>query len=148
LWLAAPLLAEMTGQAERRSPDETGGMLLGWRAGADVVVAALVGAGPGAVHERGHFHPDGAWQQQRLQQAYLESGRTVTYLGDWHSHPRGRGRPSATDRKTAALIAAEPAARAPEALTLILARRWRRWRLHPYSFAQGDLRRIRLRAHD
>jgi integrative and conjugative element protein (TIGR02256 family) len=92
--------------------------------------------------------PDGRWQQSLLETAYAESGRTLAYLGDWHSHPRGPRRPSGPDRDTAAAVAASVPARAPQPLTLIIARRVGRWSAHSYRFADYALVRAALRVYE
>jgi integrative and conjugative element protein (TIGR02256 family) len=147
LWLPRPLLAQITEQGEHHAPLETGGMLLGWRHERAIVVTSQIPAGPGAKRSQQSFTPDGDWQQRRLDEAYEQSGRTVTYLGDWHSHPRGSGHPSPIDRKTAAAVAAEPMARTCAPVTMILGRRHprrRRWRARPFLLRNGSFRRIRL----
>ncbi len=147
LWLPDEMLIDLQQQAAEHSPEETGGMLLGWRNGTDILITTLVGPGPRAKQSRDQFTPDGAWQQHQLEAIYRESARTVTYLGDWHSHPHGSGRPSKRDRETAAAVAVTPDARAPQPLTLILAKRRRRWRAHPLIFRDGTLHPIRLNIH-
>jgi integrative and conjugative element protein (TIGR02256 family) len=147
LWLPRALLTQITEQGEDHTPMETGGMLLGWRQERAIVVTAQIEAGPGARRGQQAFTPDGDWQQRRLEEAYEQSGRTVTYLGDWHSHPRGSGRPSPKDRETAVAVAGEPLARASMPVTMILGRRqpWRRrWRARPFLFRDGSFHRIPL----
>jgi integrative and conjugative element protein (TIGR02256 family) len=147
VWLSSTLLTQITKQGAQHAPLETGGMLLGWRRDRAIVVRAQVEAGPAAHRALQSFTPDGDWQQRRLEEAYEQSDRTVTYLGDWHSHPRGSGRPSPKDRHTAAAIAAEPLARASMPVTLILGRRRPRrqaWRARAFLLRNGSLRRIRL----
>jgi integrative and conjugative element protein (TIGR02256 family) len=147
LWLPRPLLTQITEQGEQHAPLETGGMLLGWRQEQAIVVTAQVEAGPCAQRGPQCFMPDGDWQQHRLEEVYEQSGRKVTYLGDWHSHPRGSGHPSPKDRETAAAVAAEPLARASMPVTMILGRRYpwrRRWRARPFLYRNGSFRRIRL----
>jgi integrative and conjugative element protein (TIGR02256 family) len=110
LFLPQALHTEMEAEGRRWTPKETGGMLLGYRsrevAEADIVVCCLVSAGPEAKRMPNRFEPDGVWQQERLEKVYEESGRTHTYIGDWHTHPRGGIRPSKTDRDTFARVAA------------------------------------------
>jgi len=147
VWLPRDLLRELCAQAERERPCETGGMLLGWRVGDQIAIVRAIAPGPRAKRERECFEADGPWQQEQLAAAYEESGRTVTYLGDWHSHPRGPARPSARDRQTAVLVAGCPEARAPEPLTVILGRRSRRWRTRCFIYAEGRMRRAHIRVH-
>ena len=121
-------------------------MLLGWCRESAIVVAAHIEAGPDAQRGPQSFTPDGDWQQRRLEEAYEQSGRRVTYLGDWHSHPRGSGCPSPKDRETAATVAGDPRARASTPVTMILGHRRlrRQWRARPFLFGDGSFRRIPL----
>jgi integrative and conjugative element protein (TIGR02256 family) len=124
LYLPRPLLREMVREARDHAPQETGGMLIGYRtselADAEIVVTGLIGAGPEARRTRNRFEPDGPWQQEQLERIYAQSGRVTTYLGDWHSHPRGGTRLSAIDRATYQRVASDRKARAPHPLVLII----------------------------
>jgi integrative and conjugative element protein (TIGR02256 family) len=135
-------------QARDAAPNETGGMLMGWTMATEIVVTHVIGPGPGAVFARDHFEPDGRWQNRHLARIYRASDFTVTYLGDWHSHPRGPARPSSRDRETAGAVSADADARAPEPLTLLVSGRRGRWCARPYRFASYRLRRIHLAVHD
>jgi len=146
VWVPAGLLRELAAQADEHRPRETGGMLLGWRVGHELVIAETIEAGPGARRARDSFEADGPWQERRLLEAYDRSGRTVTYLGDWHSHPRGPARPSGRDRETAALVAGWEDAHIPEPLTLIIGRRSWRWRLRCFIYLNGQMRRAHVRS--
>lgn len=118
-------LAAMVLEGQRCYPNETGGLLLGhWVPGQRTVeVHAVVGPGPRAEHHRTSFLPDWAWQQREVARLYAASGRTLAYLGDWHTHPDGPLRPSWMDRMAAMSIARAPEARAPTPILLILALR-------------------------
>jgi integrative and conjugative element protein (TIGR02256 family) len=135
-------------QARDAAPNETGGMLVGWAVATEIVVTQVIAPGPDAIFARDHFEPDGRWQNGQLARIYRASDFTVTYLGDWHSHPRGPGRPSRRDRETAAAVSADTDARAPEPLTLLVSGRRGRWRARPYRFASGRLRRTHLAVHE
>ncbi len=144
--LTAAVLAEMEAEAERHFPSESGGVLLGYRPPGHrraLQVTEVVGPGPRARHRRHRFEPDGAWQATEIAAAYERSGRTVTYLGDWHSHPRGSGRPSGLDRATARKIARSPKARAPRPLLIILFGEPESWRLAARSYRRRGLRPLR-----
>jgi integrative and conjugative element protein (TIGR02256 family) len=125
LVLPADLEEAIVEQADLWTPKETGGMLLGYRGESEgifmAVVTGLIDAGPKAKRTRWRFEPDGLWQQQLLETAYEDSGRVTTYLGDWHSHPRGRAIPSATDRRTYAKVAAETDSQTSSPVVLIAA---------------------------
>lgn len=126
-------------------------MLLGYRAADEgeeeehVVVTDLIGAGPAAVHRPDGFVPDGAWQQERLGEAYIASGRVTTYLGDWHSHPDSTPLPSKKDRKTAKKISRSRSARAREPLMLIVGRDEDRFRIMGYRYVGGGFRTLMLK---
>jgi integrative and conjugative element protein (TIGR02256 family) len=120
VWIDERLLKPIEAEAARHAPDETGGMLVGyWSESGDAVITGTIEGGPQAVRRPNCFVPDGIWQQERLDEIYIRSGRVHTYLGDWHSHPIGALRPSRRDRDTAKRIAKEKEARAPHPLTVI-----------------------------
>lgn len=109
-------------EAARATEEETGGLLLGYWSGAEVViVTGVIGPGPKASHGERSFHPDHEWQQAELARRYTESGQRQTYLGDWHTHPGGTPRPSRTDRSTLRRVSKHGPARAPRALLALLA---------------------------
>lgn len=139
----AAIMREMEAAAERHAPEETGGVLLGYvdrTAATRIQVTIQIGPGPRAVHRRHFFHPDSEWQAQEIAAAYAGSGRISTYLGDWHSHPEGSGRPSRLDRSTARRIALCEQARAPHPVMLILHGGAGDWRLAAYRRGRWRLR--------
>jgi integrative and conjugative element protein (TIGR02256 family) len=105
------------------APAETGGVLLGYwvEEGGEPVVTHAIGPGPEAVHERTRFIPDDEYQYAEIARLYRESGRRLSYLGDWHTHPGGAAYLSRNDRATLRRIASYAAARAPRPVMLILA---------------------------
>jgi integrative and conjugative element protein (TIGR02256 family) len=148
VWIPAALLEMLADEARLSRPLETGGMLVGWRVGSEIVVTGMIPGGPNARHARDAFHPDGTWQQQRLEEIYRGSTRTVTFLGDWHSHPRGRPSPSQRDRETAAAVSGCREARTQQPITLIVGRRAGKWRSRCFVFVGGRLQRARVRVHE
>lgn len=121
-WFRADALTDLCVEARRWRTRETGGALLGWREGDVTVVARVLGPGPNAKHGFRSFEPDAAWQNEQGQRIYAETGRTVAYLGDWHTHPLGAPSPSSQDADTARLIATDSGFRAPVPLYAILGR--------------------------
>lgn len=119
--LDAEALAEMVTEALAKYPLETGGVLLGSTTddGA-AVIHRVIGPGPEAQHRRSSFEPDDAWQQHQLDAVFEREPKINTYLGDWHTHPDGRARPSPTDVRAAQVIADAPDALQPKPLTLIV----------------------------
>jgi len=149
--IANSVLSEIEFEAERRFPLESGGILLGYRYPSrrePIRVTAQIGPGPKARHKRHRFEPDGAWQDAELAGAYEQSGRLLTYLGDWHSHPNGPGKPSKLDRQTARAIARCREARLPHPLLLILHGRPGDWLLAPHRYRRRRLRATRALLRD
>ncbi len=102
----------------------------------------LIGPGPAAQHAPLSFRPDAPWQQERIDEAYGRSGRTVTYLGDWHTHPSGTPTLSPRDMSTLRRIARAADARARRPVmavfgggdpqwTLSVRQLNRPWSIHP-----------------
>jgi integrative and conjugative element protein (TIGR02256 family) len=143
-WFDSKALKSLIAEADRYPIRETGGALLGWHDGSDTVVATVIGPGPRAKHGLWSFEPDGPWQAHEGARIYAESNRTIAYVGDWHTHPRGAPRPSRTDSATMRSIANDPAFRRPEPLSLIAGRCWiprsRRWRIVVYQHLDGSLK--------
>lgn len=144
-WLSYSFVQEIEAECARAFPDETGGILLGYRGGTDeLVVTAVIGPGPRAHHSPYAFSPDYDFHEREVARIYHESGRNWNYLGDWHSHPGGGPRLSKTDRSTIARIGSSAEARAPEPVMLVVwgesndgwhltayrsRRRWLGWRI-------------------
>lgn len=117
------LLDDMLAEGRRTLPLETGGVLMGYAADARITVTAVIGPGPRAVHRRHSFEPDAEWQQARVAELYERSGRTDSYLGDWHTHPNGTTRLSFRDWLAALRIASYRDARCLNPLMVVLALR-------------------------
>jgi integrative and conjugative element protein (TIGR02256 family) len=149
VWVAREALCAMEREAREKAPRETGGMLLGYRAGRsdapELVVETVIGPGPRARHGRTRFDPDGAWQRVELARAYRSRAAT-TYLGDWHSHPGGTAAPSDLDRRTARAIARRRRARAPQPLMAILFG-GRPWELAAWCWWEDELHRLPARLY-
>lgn len=135
VWLPEALWHALEAEAEEFAPDETGGMLVGYSSDRSLVITRVIPGGPAAIRLASRFEPDGEWQQAELERIYIESGRIETFLGDWHSHPLGVGRPSRRDRRTAARVARSPQARCRTPLTLIAGKTLTDgWTLAPFVY--------------
>jgi integrative and conjugative element protein (TIGR02256 family) len=147
-WCADYALTDVFAEARRWRVRETGGALLGWRGPEGPFVTRVLGPGPKAHHGWSSFEPDGEWQNAEGAHIYRATDRQVTYLGDWHTHPRGGHKPSSQDRKTARMIAGDEAFRAPTPLYAI-AHRSRRlrgdWRLTVYEVREEKLIQLAIR---
>lgn len=118
--MASSALAQMAEEGARYPGVETGGILLGYWRGDVVVIAKASGPGPAAQRGSTWFRPDQKWQTDYIARTYADSSRTITYLGDWHTHPGGVPKPSRTDRKTMRAVRRKPAARQPRPLMAIV----------------------------
>ena len=114
------LLAEIIVEAYRHFPLETGGVLLGRNDGPSTVVTVVIGPGPDATHRRFAFDPDQEWQEQAIADAWHAADHHLEYLGDWHTHPNGRPRPSKLDITALRTIRDSPDARAAHPVMLIV----------------------------
>src|SRR5680860_325725 len=121
-WIDETALSDLLAEARRWRLRETGGALLGWRDGADVAVACVLGPGPDARHRLRSFEPDGPWQVAQGRRIYAATDRTVAYLGDWHTHPFGWPTPSRQDETAARQIAEDADFRTAEPLSGIVGR--------------------------
>jgi integrative and conjugative element protein (TIGR02256 family) len=123
VWIAFQVWDAIVAESNRAFPLETGGLLMGYSepASARTVIRESVGPGPRAVHRRTRFLPDHRYHEREVARIYADSGRIISYLGDWHSHPRGTLALSVTDRRTLGRIARTPTARAPRPIMMVLA---------------------------
>jgi len=143
IWIPERLLDEMSVLASNACPNETGGVLLGYDAGNGLVVTAITGPGPKAVHERHAFVPDYDYQDAEIEIIYGKSQRRHTYLGDWHTHPDGGSALSSKDKRTLLRIARHRPARTLAPVMAILAS-GEPWRLTVWRCFPRDLRRRRF----
>lgn len=135
-WVHRAAYRAMCRGAARWERKETGGVLLGyWASKSAVVITRAIGPGPRAEHGISRFVPDHEFHEQAIEREYTRSGRTIIYLGDWHTHPGGGASLSALDRKTLGAIARYAPARARSPLMGIVSGRapWTLtlWRLRP-----------------
>lgn len=162
IWLSQAVLDSMRIEARAHTPNETGGILLGYWSGDPEpvpVVTDAVDAGPNAEHGPDYFIPDHDYQTDQIRLLYTRSGKRLWYLGDWHTHPSEYDiRLSSTDRTTMRTIAVEKEAFAPSPVMIILAggNNWlpsgwiggfckRRWRPPRFDigYAPIDIFRVR-----
>lgn len=121
-WLPGSVFSQMVDLAMARFPLETGGMLLGYEAeNGEAVVTAIIGPGPKARHRRFRFAPDADYQQAELDAHFWRTDGRETYLGDWHTHPRGTPSLSFLDKRTLARIARTPSSGTVNPIMAILA---------------------------
>ena len=103
-------------------PKETGGILLGYRANnLELVITDIIGPGSRAIHKNTAFEPDQTFHENEIARLYKESDHTITYLGDWHTHPNSYPYLSNQDKSTIKKIALYENARVGNPLMLIAA---------------------------
>src|SRR5437868_921976 len=68
----------------RESDTETGGVLIGFQDGTDMVITKATEPGPKAVRTISNFLIDTEYCRRVLQEEYSLSG--ADYVGEWHSH--------------------------------------------------------------
>jgi integrative and conjugative element protein (TIGR02256 family) len=139
IWIRLEDVERLRAVATAAVPLETGGVLLGYRGETgDAVVTHVIDGGPSAKRTRTTFEPDYEHQDREIAKAYKESGRRLSYLGDWHSHPPGGGSTlSGTDRRTLKMIARHRAARSTDPIMILV----------HFSFdGEGELAGFRLRS--
>lgn len=120
LWIGKRELERVWAEAVEKAPLETGGILMGYWDGDNGLVTHVVGPGSEATHREQSFAPDYPYHRRMAAEIYERSGRTETYLGDWHTHPGSGAYMSADDRATAQRIAADQEARCVEPVMMIL----------------------------
>ena len=129
----------MAEEADRQFPLETGGVLTGYVRDGQYVVMQVTGPGPAADHGSVRFEPDHEWQCRELDRIFAETAGVCSYLGDWHTHPRGEPNLSSLDRRTLAKIATSVEARAPQPLMVIGAGEPGQWRWAAHACLGGRL---------
>ncbi len=84
-------------------PAETGGLLFGERDDASLAVTVDAATGPPAdsTHSPAGFERGTAGTNETVAAFTHDTLGGATYLGDWHTHPRGVAALSATDRRAA-----------------------------------------------
>jgi integrative and conjugative element protein (TIGR02256 family) len=121
LWIAEQALTRMVSDADSFFPNETGGVLMGYWAANEVVITDSIRGGPLAQRTPTRFLPDHSYQARAIEEIYNSSGGSHSYLGDWHTHPRGRLALSPTDVLTLRRIAKHREARVASPIMMLLA---------------------------
>lgn len=135
IWIAATALTAMEAEGKRRCPLETGGILVGYRATDSQVITEVIGPGPLAIRTEVSFLADHLFQCDQLDMRFRQSGGTLIYLGDWHTHPDGAPGMSALDQKTLRHICGHGPARCLNPVMIIGGGgpdKWH-WKAHVYE---------------
>lgn len=126
-WLDSGALAFIKDESQRQAPKETGGVLLGYCADNDVVVRLATGPGRRAKHRFSSYRPDTLFDRAEIARIYDETNGVITYLGDWHSHPKGGSQLSEDDVITLANISNFTPARTTAPMMLLSVKNGSSW---------------------
>lgn len=77
--------------------DEDGGIFLGSYRGPHIEILNITRSGPADKRDRYSFIRQDASHQRLATLAWKKSRETVTFVGEWHTHPSGRPIPSSID---------------------------------------------------
>lgn len=120
VWIKKSVLETINDELHKWYPYETGGVLMGYWNGDEVVISQIIDGGPNASRTKTSFNPDHDYQLKEISRIYRLSGRTETYLGDWHTHPDAKAYLSDRDKKTLRNIARYKTSRQSMPLMMIL----------------------------
>ena len=99
-------LKEMQEMIGENNKVETGGVLAGYLDSSNhIVITHVSGAGPKAVKLPTKFQKDTEYCRTFLDEIFISSAKKSVYVGEWHSHPDERNKPSGTDIKSLTDIA-------------------------------------------
>lgn len=101
---------------------ENGGILLGSLRGPHLECTGFTTAGHDDERSYGQFVRKDAIHQQAAERAWLMSSHTVTFIGEWHTHPEGPPIPSSIDKKSWCKLA--QSVRHPMLLLIAAPRAW------------------------
>jgi integrative and conjugative element protein (TIGR02256 family) len=77
---------------------ETGGILLGSARGPHLEITGFTLPGPTDVRTHSRFVRQDASHEEAAMTAWVTSNRTISFVGEWHTHPSGKAIPSIIDR--------------------------------------------------
>lgn len=139
LWISDSVYQRMTTEAEKWSPYETGGVFMGYQAeNNDLVVTDLIDSGNKAKHRKFSFYPDQEYQLEQIARIYQNANGTITYLGDWHTHPNSKPDLSLLDKRTLTKIALLPESKNTQPIMAILGGIPTKWTLNTVQFISGS----------
>lgn len=126
-WIETGALAFIKIESQRVAPKETGGLLLGYWAAEGVIITMVTGPGPKSKHRLSSYLPDNKFDSDQIAEIYTKTNGVTTYLGDWHSHPKGGSGLSKDDIITLFNISNFEPSRAKTPIMLIAAKESYDW---------------------
>lgn len=107
--------------------DETGGILLGSIRGPHLHCLGYTRSGPTDLGSRFRFTRRDCLHQRAAEDAWKLSHRTVTFIGEWHTHPFGAPTPSFVDKLSWSKLARR--AKHPMLFVIAAPKRWQAFRV-------------------
>jgi len=95
-----PAEVVQTLNAFRQDSTEAGGILLGCYRTPHIEIMACTKPLPKDVRSRAEFDRRDPGHQHAAMEHWKASGKTVTFVGEWHTHPEPFPSPSSTDQRT------------------------------------------------
>jgi integrative and conjugative element protein (TIGR02256 family) len=86
-------------EVNRQPYRETGGIMVGFSTPNSLIITDATGPGPSAVHQPYSIRFDERYCAQKVKQL-KRRGKHQRYVGDWHSHPFSKLKPSKVDRRS------------------------------------------------
>jgi integrative and conjugative element protein (TIGR02256 family) len=102
-------------------PWEVGGWLLGYWSADEQTIVVVVATPPSGRGSAFGVTISGRGHGRKFDEAWDASSGSITFLGDWHTHPGGSPRPSTTDCDAMQQLATDPAYGTPVPLIAIVA---------------------------
>ena len=128
-----PVVATLDAAAEKcGGADEDGGIFLGSYRGPHVEVTGITHSGPDDRRARYSFIRQDAAHQRLATEAWKKSRETVTFIGEWHTHPHGGPDPSSIDTGTWSRLVKK--AGEPMVFVVVAPKRWAVHLMHPGRF--------------
>lgn len=141
--IPSELLSACEEEASTHFPLESGGTFMGYISGDRAYIEAVIPPGPKAYRGHRGFAPDQEWQLAEIAALYERSGKTLTYLGDWHSHPNASsGTLSFKDRMILRRIMRTADARCSQPIMSILWGYPTSWSFSTWRAMESSRRRI------
>lgn len=102
VWISQAVHDLILESGQEKFPLETGGVLMGYldSTRTELVISDASTAGSNALHYKHAYIPDYEYDNAYVEETYAASGRVHTYLGDWHTHPKGSCKMSFRDKLT------------------------------------------------
>jgi len=101
VFISESVIEQMRNIMYDKSPNETGGVLLGsvFLYPKTIVITGIIAAPPDSIETPTLFIVGLEGLEKKIKDTEKRTNGKVTYLGTWHSHPRG-GKASPTDERT------------------------------------------------